>query len=642
MKRHALAVLIHPYKNMLADEARLGPALDELARKILALLSANPTLRLNLILPGSMLHSMNPLQLSHLREMHKSERLEWLTPGFTEPFASFSPPWLLGENIAAGHQSFQELIGVKPDGYVAPFSNWEPSSVQTLHECGIRYAVLSQSVFPADARRYCGYWTTEHVGATLPVFPSHVFDHRSAPENISEWIEQTVADDPRSPQAARQVIIEYLVPLFPNGAADPFAWLHALAKALDILLLRYQIARLGELSSLGYPVGLQFIPSSLTMKRNAEDPDRFFANYLYSFEQLGILHRKMLTVAEAINARFEGKERSTLLRRLFSVQDINRFLPAADRGFRVIQDRLWSFRRLIELESAIRRKESVRGGQIRIADYLHNGTKCVVLANKPLQLCIDLKNGGQVFAFDYRDRGLNLCAGYRDQQRTPPRIIVPGISCTAFVDRIFEPDHRDFSSGLAEHERGDFVAGAYNYKVRKTARQVKVILNRQGAACLTEKPCPVHLEKVFGLEQDLPALSFVYQLANPSLASYRFTFAVEITLCLPGEADGACRLFGAGRKPVAHALDGARLEETDAWRIEDKTAGVLLEFVVQKKVQVHMHAVRSAENGSSGAYQGIQMIIAAPVALHENGVWTLMGKASLKSISQKSAVDYAF
>ncbi len=640
MKRHALAVLIHPYKNMLVDETRLRQALDELSRKILELVTANPTLRLNLILPGSMLDYMNPLQLSNLREVQKSDRLEWLTPGFTEPFVSFSPPWLFGENIKAAHQSFREHIGTKPAGYVPPFSNWEPSSVQTLNECGIHYSVLSRSVFPPDVQSYCGYWTTEHVGISMVLFPSHVFDNRSAPPAISEWLEQTIAADPRPADATRVVTIEYLVPLFPDGGADPFAWLHALAKALDILLLRYQITRLQELSSIAYPVGLQFIPSSITMNRNAKEPDRFFANYLYTFNQLGILHRKLLNCAEAVKARTDGKERIGLQKQLFTVQDINRFLPAARHGFQSTHDRLWTFRRLIGIETALAQKENARGGQIRITDYLRNGTKCILLTNKPLQICIDLKNGGQIFELDFRDRGLNLCAGYHSQRHAPSRILMPGVSCTAFVDHLFEREDSVDNAELGQHERGTFVSSAFDYKVRKTEKQVKAILSRQGALCMGDKPCPVHIEKVFGLEQDAPALSFVYQLANPSLAPYQFAFGIELTFCFPGVALNACRLFAGGRKPAAEALDSVMLPNVDCWRIEDTAAGVLIETRMQKKVRLMIHAVRT-DTSERDTYQGTRIVMIAPVTLPENGVWSLMGKMRLKAIAEKQKQAYA-
>ncbi len=90
---------------------------------------------------------------------------------------------------------------------------------------------------------------------------------------------------------------------------------------------------------------------------------------------------------------------------------------------------------------------------------------------------------------------------------------------------------------------GNFSKGTFTYKVSKNATGIKTALVKQGAVLRGEKQCPLSIEKVFGLEQNSATLSFVYQIANPSLTTYEFKFATELNLSLPGLSSGDVRLI---------------------------------------------------------------------------------------------------
>jgi len=82
MKRHGLAILIHPYKNVLIKKDKMKSMLNAFAEKLTDSASSRSNFRINLSMPGSMLQMLDPLLLSRLNEFHKSDRLEWLTPGY--------------------------------------------------------------------------------------------------------------------------------------------------------------------------------------------------------------------------------------------------------------------------------------------------------------------------------------------------------------------------------------------------------------------------------------------------------------------------------------------------------------------------------------------------------------------------------
>lgn len=632
MKRHALALLIHPYKNSLLKKDEMRKLLDTFAKKLLDIVTAHPNLRLNLTLPGYMLHLLDPLLLSKLNDIQKSDCLEWLTPGYTEPFLSFSPLWLSGENIKYGIEAFNELVGSKPTGHVPAFSNWEPSSINTLRDNGINYTVLSRALLPKDVQNYCGYWITEHTGYSMVIVPAYNIHYYNAPPNILNWIDMAVKESPNT-SSTKLIAIDYLVPLVTKNT-DPFKWLNSFAEALDKLLITYQISLLHEFSILAPPLGLQYIPSSLVLKHEDEESISLVSNYLHTFDSVGIMQRKMMDIAENVRTHDNNKEAVPLKKQLFSAQDINRYIPDTSSGFTNIKDRFWTFGQMIEIEKEILKKDNITGGQIRIADLLKNGIKSIVMSNKNLKVYIDHKNGGQVFEFDYRERSANLFAGYNPKCHMPPRIIVAGKSRTSFIDHFLEEGcQREHFMRNTAKQHGDFVTGQFDYKVKKTASGVKAILTRQGSITIKDKLCPLSMEKVFGLEKDKPELTFVYQLSNHSLSTYTFKFAVELTFSLPGVQSNQAEITCDNITYNRLAWDRISFKNASRWNLSDRKIGTEIQFITQKPVTVWCYPVVQ-----SSPYQGTTLVISTSVSLEENSVWSLIGKITCKKLPLKGTL----
>jgi hypothetical protein len=634
MKRHAFALIIHPYKNALLGEDALRPALNRFVEKLVELTTGHQMLRFNLVVPGYLLELIDPILLAKLREIQKADRCEWLTTGYTEPFVSFSPQWLSMENIKRGKETYNDLVGYTPVGYFPPFSNWEPSFIDRLSDCAMQYAVVSRTLFSRKEKNCCGYWITEHSGSTIPIFPCHTFHMINAPTDVSDWLEHTFKSDPIKDSTTRLVTIEYLVLLSATQTQDPFQWLNDLAKVIDSLIVKYQVVRLSEFTTLANPLGMHYIPSSLVYSRGGEDLPADFLNQLHTFDQLSLLQRKMLDAAEAIQAGIGQKKFAPLLRQLFFVQDINRYLPAAASGFAHAHDREWTYAKLIDIENQLLETERSVGSQLRIADFLRNGTKSIILANKALKVYIDHKNGGQIFEFDIRERRVNLCAGYNSRSFPSPRILCAGISRTSFIDLFLDQacTHREFTENNGK-QIGDFITGQFQYKVKKDGKGVKAILSRQGSITCGEKTYPLFMEKVFGLGEEGSALSFVYQLSNPSLTSYGFTFAVSLTLSLPGLFKGQTYLMANRVSYKNLQSDSIILEDLTQWALFDSAAGIALHFHVQKPLHVWCFpTLREVGEGSSGT---LTLMFSAPVNLQENAVWSLIGKMTFKKIRLK-------
>lgn len=262
MNRDSIALIIRPYKNSLIPQQLLKGYLDRFADKLSALVSAYPNLRVNVSMPGYMIRYMDPIKLNTLNEVKKNRCLEWLTTGYTEPFIGFSPIWLSSANLAYGIETFNELTGEPPRGFIPAFSNWEPSIIDALKQNGIAYTVLSNALISKDYKKQRGYWITEHMGSSMTIVPSISIHPSNAPANILRWVDRKLDDNKNE---NRLITLDYLTPL-ESINEDPFDWLDQFSKKLDTILIKYRLLLLSETMSNFPPRGVQFIAPGMVLK----------------------------------------------------------------------------------------------------------------------------------------------------------------------------------------------------------------------------------------------------------------------------------------------------------------------------------------------------------------------------------------
>ena len=638
MKRHAIALLFHPYKDCLLPRKILSERLNDFITALVESGNTFQNIKMNIALPGSFLELLDPLLLLKLREMHKRSQLEWLFTGYSEPFLSFSHPWLLRENLKHGIHVVSDLAGAAPAGLVLPHSNWEPSAIDTFNETGVQFCVVSKAVLSEQYRHLLGYWLAEHMGSLIPFFPATVVTHSKMPELFAK-LEALFDEDTRNVPSGKILCIEMLYSLSqPEQKANTD--IAAIFHALDKILLSYQTLRLTEYLSSYYSLGLNYLLPSLVLSRDDLKSRPNFQNELHTFDQVGIIQRKLMDIAENIALRKDIKLFNNVKKTLFFVQDIHHYLPSTAGGFLEAEDRAWCYSKMIEIEQELFTKEEIKGGHILITDLLRNGNKAIVMSNKNLSLCIDYKNGGQVFEIDYKVRNYNLCAALGFSRHPLPMIVEAPSSRTAFVDHCLAPETgiEDFSQN-SFIDYGDFVSKDFDYKIKKTASGIKTVLLRNGTVLQGEKNCPLIIEKVFGLEKDNPVISFVYQLSNNSLTNYAFRFAVENTFSFPGSAADMTAIIQG--KTVYKDLEGKQiaLERVTEWTIDDTSAGIRIHFDMKKPVDVWCTPIRT-EKAVSAAAEAITIVISAPVSLEGSKVWSLMGTLKfLKSHPLKEPVD---
>ncbi len=627
MKRHSLALLVHPCKDGLLPRNILTERLNQFISAFVASGAAFQNIKVNLVLPGFFLELLDPLLLLKLREMHKRNQLEWLFTGYTEPFVSFSPPWLLGENLKHGMSVMNELAGAAPAGMVLPFSNWEPSAIDMLKAAGIHYGVVSKALLSQRFRNLCGYWLTEHRGSSMALFPATVAAYADI-AGLFAKLDALFEEDARPAPSGKLLCVDMIYSLS-RPAQNMDADLAVVFRTLDKLLLTYQTVHCGEFLSSHFSLGLNHLAAGLVLAREDAEAHPDFLNELHTFDHVGIIQRKMMDIAENIASRKETRDAGAIKKGLFHVQDISHYLPSAAGGFLQAHDRQWCYSKMIEIEGKLYADEEIVGGHIRITDLLRNGNKAIVMSNKNLAACIDYKNGGQVFEIDFKPRNFNLCAALGPRHRIPMIVDAP-FSKTAFIDHCLplETGIDDFSHNRFR-ECGDFVSEDFGYKVKKTSSGIKTVLFRNGTLLQGEKNCPLTVEKVIGLEKDSSTVSFAYQLSNNSLTPYAFRFAVESAFSLPGLGSAMVRIVRGKTESGDAGERDFSMEGVTEWTLEDTAIGIQIRFSTQKPVDVWCSPL-GRENGGAAAPQALAVTITAPVSLEGTNVWSLMGTMELK------------
>jgi hypothetical protein len=296
----------------------------------------------------------------------------------------------------------------------------------------------------------------------------------------------------------------------------------------------------------------------------------------------------------------------------------------------LLKVRMWCYERLIDIEHQLRERTNLEGGQIRIADFLRNGGKSIIITNKNLAVYIDHKNGGHVFELDVRRRRCNVCAGYNPSRHALPMVIEPGLSHTSFIDH-FIPDDTGAEEFRKKRftELGDFVGGSFEYKIKKTDSGIKAALTRQGSLVQGDKTCPLAMEKVLGLEKEHPTLPFVYQLSNHSLTPYAFRLAVEITFSLPGIADNTAFLLHKKEKIAGLGGQSLSLPQVSEFHLADPACGVRIVCSLQKPMDLWCFpAVALSEEGAP--HEGVTIVLSSSVKIDGSDVWGCMGKFQFK------------
>jgi len=625
-----LSILLHYFKNALGTKKQMRESLGFHSQKLISLCQHPLKPKLSVVIPGYLFEYIPPEPLSKLKEFSRKKQIEWITPGYTEPFLGLSPPWLNAANIGRGAGLIASTMGAAPSSYAPPFGNWDAHIAPIIDNLGFSTVVLPVELLSKTWQNVPTSWILESGNTSLNLIPARRVKPGSSKEDICTWYAKTVGKTSGESFLAMQ----YMLDLTEHNSSY-YQWL---LQSFDSLQTQSDIVlhRCVDIVDDFNAQPLQSVASSLRYRDIEESEYHYYKNWFYSIDQAGLLQRRMLDLASRIEPIRKQRLAAPLIKALMHVQDINRYLPFDQKcGISSLPERLWIYKRIIEIENeaAALTREPASDGSIRITDYLKTGSKLIFLANRDCKLAINYRQGAVVVACEYRPRLLNICAGYAVQRLDFPSITQSGKSAAMFNELLLLP-----STTLADFQNqsttpiGTLGKSEFEYRLKKTNKDMRIILSTQVPIMQNGKKCPLYFEKIFRLDPKRSVVRVDYTLQNPSLTSYRFQFAIQHVLILPGTVKQKALLK---HRSDFHTLSTGfqAFENIDICSLIEPTLGIQYTFQHNKAATICIRP----QQPKPQAYQGSVVTQSVPILLPPTARWHFRTTFSLRKMSKKEA-----
>ena len=329
------------------------------------------------------------------------------------------------------------------------------------------------------------------------------------------------------------------------------------------------------------------------------------------------------------------------------------------------------YNQLIACDNLIDRASGKNGGFVEATadDYNFDLRQEVRLASDKLICLLAPASGGQIYELDVRTICHNLLAtltrrpeAYHNkvlaganqsagqvasihdrvvfkQAGLDQRVVYDKTPRKSLLDHFFAPDvtHAQVAGNLAE-ERGDFVAGVYDAKIRRAADRVQVQLSRSGRiltrsaseGTLTRSASEgdsreIKITKAVTLIQRSPALEIVYLLENLP-ADEPLHFAVEFNLAgLPSGADDRYFHDLAGKRygQLGTHLD---LHDVQSLGLIDEWLGIDVQLAANRPTSFWtfpIETVSQSEGGFELVHQSVAVLPHWQVRGDASGRWSV-------------------
>ena len=333
----------------------------------------------------------------------------------------------------------------------------------------------------------------------------------------------------------------------------------------------------------------------------------FWRNFLVKYPEINTMHKKMLWVSDKVHAWKRDTEGVTTseeipvclprslekaLDHLWAAQCNCPYWHGVFGGFYLFHIRSANYRHLIEAENLA---DAARHGpgpwvEWQAIDFDRDAADELLLSSDALNLYFDLAEGGSLFEWDWRAKGVNLLnvmsrrpEGYHRELReaaargqlviagqegeltsihaTLVRVKEPGLAeklhydwyrRASFLDHFLHPETMLEAFARAQYgELGDFVNQPYAYAVEQGASERLIAtLSREGHVWHGDLFAPLRVEKRFTLQGGQTALEAVYRLTNRSEAALSLRFGVETNWAMLGGNGPGAYYAIPGQEPV--------------------------------------------------------------------------------------------
>jgi hypothetical protein len=616
-----LCAVVHLHDpGFLADEevARLCAApLASLAD----LLLKHPGLRLGLHLPGRVLDAAGraaPRALEALRQATVAERLEWLGGGYHDPILLLTPDSWRRTQIQMLRQALRNHMAVEPRGAWLPEFVWDPNLIPGLVQAGFQYSVLKDwqidpAMQPGQPSRG-GWHITDEMGVPFRLLAAQdglaaLFRAGAVEEMLQLAIEgggTGVVDIPLlapSRQGFEPVHLERLSALAGLCGASSDSWRFALPSEI----LRSN--RFLSATCVAPSASRNFCPPG---------PGGGVRDLLRREAAANSFHKRLLHLCNRADETASPKVRALASDPLLRAQNAA-FLRDSDEagGVRFLRDRVRMGELLLEARSILDDGDGGDSVRLDALDLLCDGHQQLVARHPKLGIFVEPAMGGCITGLDHPPK------------RHPWGALSAGVPVLEeFFTDVLEPE-----PGTPLPSVGDFARASFESQLKRTGKDLQILLSRTGIVSLEERQHAVTLEKTFTLRAGKPELVVTYKIGNPGTHLLLFGFGCRVSASpREPESKGQRHRLGGGEwtefvKPLAAA-------QCLAWDVEDGRSGASLSWDVAKPARMEVRPLMRPWPRSPEAerFDGLQAVATWEVRLAPGESWSLITRFRLGTV----------
>jgi len=552
----------------------------------LEVVERHPAVRVGVHYTGNLfewLDAQHPDFLDRLRALIERGQVELLTGAGYEPILPIIPPRdAIGQTrMLTG--DLKQRLGVRPKGFWLAERVWEPHLPEVLARSGVEYTLLDQAAFATTGlseQELLGCFLTEHLGATVTVFPINQFLRRSIPfdppekaigylhamasesgDRLAVW-----ADDGEKlgswPGTHKWVYEQGWLEQFFGLLEQNANWIRS--TTLSEWLADHPPNRTVYLPCSSYPEMLEWAGGN-------------WRNFLARYRESAVMHRRMLWVSRQVaeveddlaeERRVAGQPQadwpSSAQRELYRGQCNCPYWHGVFGGLYLPHLRAANWQHLLRAEAAAQAIYRP-SPSLDSADFDGDGEKKYMFSTPTLGVGFDPAYGGAVFEFDYLALPWNLLATLSrrrevyhaelEQAGTP--VPVDWYPRLSLLDHFLREDTTPESFGDCRYgEQGDFVNGHYALEPAPefAFNPTRLTLSRDGNVWAGPVFAPIRVSKTLTPDDKVCRLEASYCMENTGDLAVELWFGCEINFLLSG-AEGGGRGYRVGGGKRVHALN---------------------------------------------------------------------------------------
>lgn len=670
-------------------------------------ISRHPAIKLSLHNTGFLLDwiaDKHPEYIELLREMVKRGQVEVVGGGYYEPVLSVIPEEDRVGQVTRLSDRIEELFGKRPRGIWLAERVWEPTHPSIITKAGLEYLVVDDYHFiKAGLRKdeLGGYYTTEDQANLIKIFPGNEALRYLIPfkpvEDFESYMRAIKEGFFTRGRAAIYGDDGEKFGVWPGTRKWVFddGWLERFFECIERNLDWIVPSTLGEFLDHEEPVGHTYLPNtsymemgewSLPAEASREYTDlieevgkwgeqgerikRFlqggtWRNFFAKYPEANWLHKRMLMVSREVKRRRETKgdgEQGRAEKFLYQAQCNDAYWHGVFGGLYLPHLRTSVYENLILAERIAvpgSAKPEVFSSDID-ADY-HEET---VMRTSDVGLYLSPFNGGAIFEFDYRPRGINLSntltrwpEGYHYKLLEHARGAThePGAKSIHDIVKVKEEGLERYlrydakrRASLVDHFfGGDFTPdGLYSGQYTEAGefahqRYEKEITDRRVA--LSRKA------RAFGKETTVRK-EIAFEAANAFRVDYHVKcldsridddgfFGVEFNLIMPCCDGPVCKYEGTPSLEDKGGLglgSTGEVEGLTELALVDDYTGVRAEIRLDRPATLWRHPVHTvslSEGGFEKIFQGSCLLFLFPMNAFRNGALNVSFRVSVSALS---------